>query len=223
MERGESLNRTYFASSLKLNERLKWPQLNSKLDQFISTGTSLEPGQSGRYDRALAWVFRWTLTGPVRGFSRRKSLPACSLRLAAAAIRLRLRLLQYFSLYGLQLQQSKQLQQCRLAASRTRPVCVTEREGQVGACFTGGEKERWGRGVMWSGGSLKRWSVLVALHGGCLYREDTIRYLDMKLIKLFPFHLLLLPGKCPYVATETYNIMIIYIQMCVIRKRIYKS
>jgi hypothetical protein len=45
----------------------------------------------------------------------------CSLRLAAAAIRLRLRLLQYFSLYGLQLQQSKQLQQCRLAASRTRP------------------------------------------------------------------------------------------------------
>jgi hypothetical protein len=40
---------------------------------------------------------------------------------AAAAIRLRLRLLQYFSLYGLQLQQSKQLQQCRLAASRTRP------------------------------------------------------------------------------------------------------
>jgi hypothetical protein len=47
---------------------------------------------------------------------------ACSLRLAAAAIRLRLRLLQYFSLYGLQLQQSKQLQQCRLVASRTRPV-----------------------------------------------------------------------------------------------------
>jgi hypothetical protein len=47
---------------------------------------------------------------------------ACSLRLAAAAIRLRLRLLQYFSLYGLQLQQSKQLQQCRLAASRTRPL-----------------------------------------------------------------------------------------------------
>jgi hypothetical protein len=47
---------------------------------------------------------------------------ACSLRLAAAAIRLRLRLLQYFSLYGLQLQQSKQLQQCRLAASRTRPM-----------------------------------------------------------------------------------------------------
>jgi hypothetical protein len=37
-------------------------------------------------------------------------------------------------------------------------VCVTkrEREGQVGVCFTGGEKERWGRGVMWSGGSLKR-------------------------------------------------------------------
>jgi|UniRef100_A0A804P4L6 hypothetical protein len=51
--------------------------------------------------------------------SRRRT--ACSLRLAAAAIRLRLRLLQYFSLYGLQLQQSKQLQQCRLAASRTRP------------------------------------------------------------------------------------------------------
>jgi hypothetical protein len=48
-------------------------------------------------------------------------LLACSLRLAAAAIRLRLRLLQYFSIYGLQLQQSKQLQQCRLAASRTRP------------------------------------------------------------------------------------------------------
>jgi hypothetical protein len=46
---------------------------------------------------------------------------ACSLRLAAATIRLRLRLLQYFSLYGLQLQQSKQLQQCRLVASRTRP------------------------------------------------------------------------------------------------------
>jgi hypothetical protein len=49
-------------------------------------------------------------------------LAACSLRLAAATIRLRLRLLQYFSLYGLQLQQSKQLQQCRLAASRTRPL-----------------------------------------------------------------------------------------------------
>jgi hypothetical protein len=46
---------------------------------------------------------------------------ACSLRLAAAAIRLRLRLLQYFSLCGLQLQQFKQLQQCRLAACRTRP------------------------------------------------------------------------------------------------------
>jgi hypothetical protein len=43
---------------------------------------------------------------------------------AAAAIRLRLRLLQYFSLYGLQLQQSKQLQQCRLVASRTRPKLV---------------------------------------------------------------------------------------------------
>lgn len=27
-------------------------------------------------------------------------------------------------------------------------VCVIEREGQVGVCFTGGEKERWGRGVM---------------------------------------------------------------------------
>jgi hypothetical protein len=40
---------------------------------------------------------------------------------AAAAIRLRQRLLQYLSLYGLQLQQSKQLQQCRLVASRTRP------------------------------------------------------------------------------------------------------
>jgi hypothetical protein len=52
---------------------------------------------------------------------------ACSLRLAAAAIRLRLRLLQYFSLYGLQLQQSKQLQQCRLVASRTRPVTFTGR------------------------------------------------------------------------------------------------
>jgi hypothetical protein len=52
-------------------------------------------------------------------------LSACSLRLAAAAIRLRLRLLQYFSLYGLQLQQSKQLQQCRLAANRTRRVSVT--------------------------------------------------------------------------------------------------
>jgi hypothetical protein len=49
---------------------------------------------------------------------------ACSLRLAAAAIRLRLRLLQYFSLYGLQLQQSKQLQQCRLVASRTRPNTI---------------------------------------------------------------------------------------------------
>jgi hypothetical protein len=52
-------------------------------------------------------------------------LSACSLRLAAAAIRLRLRLLQYFSLYGLQLQQSKQLQQCRLVASRTRPILST--------------------------------------------------------------------------------------------------
>jgi hypothetical protein len=49
---------------------------------------------------------------------------AFSLRLAAAAIRLRLRLLQYFSLYGLQLQQSKQLQQCRLVASRTRPITL---------------------------------------------------------------------------------------------------
>jgi hypothetical protein len=54
---------------------------------------------------------------------------ACSLRLAAAAIRLRLRLLQYFSLYGLQLQQSKQLQQCRLAASRTRPFFRRVRYG----------------------------------------------------------------------------------------------
>jgi hypothetical protein len=53
-------------------------------------------------------------------------LSACSLRLAAAAIRLRLRLLQYFSLYGLQLQQSKQLQQCRLAASRTRPMTLNK-------------------------------------------------------------------------------------------------
>jgi hypothetical protein len=54
---------------------------------------------------------------------------ACSLRLAAAAIRLRLRLLQYFSLYGLQLQQSKQLQQCRLVASRTRPLlCFSPNE-----------------------------------------------------------------------------------------------
>jgi hypothetical protein len=52
-------------------------------------------------------------------------LSACSLRLAAAAIRLRLRLLQYFSLYGLQLQQSKQLQQCRLVASRTRPISLS--------------------------------------------------------------------------------------------------
>jgi hypothetical protein len=41
--------------------------------------------------------------------SRRRRRRSCSLRLAAAAIRLRLRLLQYFSLYGLQLQQSKQL------------------------------------------------------------------------------------------------------------------
>jgi hypothetical protein len=49
------------------------------------------------------------------------TLRPCSLRLVAAAIRLRLQLLQYFSLYGLQLQQSKQLQQCRLVASRTRP------------------------------------------------------------------------------------------------------
>ena len=53
------------------------------------------------------------------------ALAACSLRLAAAAIRLRLRLLQYFSLYGLQLQQSKQLQQCRLVASRTRPISLS--------------------------------------------------------------------------------------------------
>jgi hypothetical protein len=53
--------------------------------------------------------------------SRRRRRRSCSLRLAAAAIRLRLRLLQYFSLYGLQLQQSKQLQQCQLVASRTRP------------------------------------------------------------------------------------------------------
>jgi hypothetical protein len=56
----------------------------------------------------------------MRPAERPPKLAACSLRLAAAAIRLRLRL-QYFSLYGLQLQQSKQLQQCRLVASRTRP------------------------------------------------------------------------------------------------------
>jgi hypothetical protein len=56
---------------------------------------------------------------------------ACSLRLAAAAIRLRLRLLQYFSLYGLQLQQSKQLQQCRLAACRTRPEATISRDSTI--------------------------------------------------------------------------------------------
>jgi hypothetical protein len=60
-------------------------------------------------------------------------LTACSLRLAAAAIRLRLRLLQYFSLYGLQLQQSKQLQQCRLVASRTRPYLLACQ--QRGPCW----------------------------------------------------------------------------------------
>jgi hypothetical protein len=62
-------------------------------------------------------------TGPRQCHEEEEEPTACSLRLAAAAIRLRLRLrlLQYFSLYGLQLQQSKQLQQCRLVASRTRP------------------------------------------------------------------------------------------------------
>jgi hypothetical protein len=64
-------------------------------------------------------------------------LSSCSLRLAAAAIRLRL--LQYFSLYGLQLQQSKQLQQCRLVASRTRPICLgAARQRVCGSCdFSG--------------------------------------------------------------------------------------
>jgi hypothetical protein len=63
----------------------------------------------------LFFSFFFSIAFPAR------QLSACSLRLAAAAIRLRLRLIQYFSLYGLQLQQSKQLQQCRLAANRTRP------------------------------------------------------------------------------------------------------
>jgi hypothetical protein len=67
---------------------------------------------------AVSW--HWRLLNSYNK-QMRKKLAACSLRLAAAAIRLRLRLLQYFSLYGLQLQQSKQLQQCRLVASRTRP------------------------------------------------------------------------------------------------------
>jgi hypothetical protein len=58
----------------------------------------------------------------------------CSLRLAAAAIRLRLRLLQYFSLYGLQLQQSKQLQQCRLVASRTRSLYSVQTAGALPLC-----------------------------------------------------------------------------------------
>jgi hypothetical protein len=46
MEGGESLNRVYFASGSKLNERLKWLQLNSKPDQFIPPGMSLKTGQS---------------------------------------------------------------------------------------------------------------------------------------------------------------------------------
>jgi hypothetical protein len=68
-----------------------------------------------------AWMM---IAHVLASLSIRPNLTACSLRLAAAIIRLRLRLLQYFSLYGLQLQQSKQLQQCRLAASRTRPKWI---------------------------------------------------------------------------------------------------
>jgi hypothetical protein len=84
----------------------------------------------------------WHARSAVAGYTARslfrlcRLLSACSLRLAAAAIRLRL--LQYFSLYGLQLQQSKQLQQCRLVASRTRPILL-----------------RWG----WASVSLLRASV----------------------------------------------------------------
>jgi hypothetical protein len=75
--------------------------------------------QARRTGRGRTECFRW----PLRSSPAADSFPsACSLRLAAAAIRLRLRLLQYFSLYGLQLQQSKQLKQCRLVASRTRPL-----------------------------------------------------------------------------------------------------
>jgi hypothetical protein len=56
--------------------------------------------------------------GAARGPTRARALLARLVR--CGLFRLRLRLLQYFSLYGLQLQQSKQLQQCRLVASRTR-------------------------------------------------------------------------------------------------------
>jgi hypothetical protein len=74
----------------------------------------------------------------------------CSLRLAAAAIRLWLRLLQYFSLYGLQLQQSKQLQQCRLVASRTRQKRRPETDGApcgpCGRSVRGGFGSRVGAG-----------------------------------------------------------------------------
>jgi hypothetical protein len=53
IEGGESLNRTCFASMSKLNERLKWPQPNSKPDQFNPPGRNLETDQSGPYERAL--------------------------------------------------------------------------------------------------------------------------------------------------------------------------
>jgi hypothetical protein len=56
MEGGKSLNRACFASSSGLNERLKWPQLNSKPDQFIPLGRSLETGQFDRYEQALIQV-----------------------------------------------------------------------------------------------------------------------------------------------------------------------
>lgn len=52
MEVGESLNRACFASRSKLNERLKWPQPNSKPDQFIPPGRNLETDQSDPYERA---------------------------------------------------------------------------------------------------------------------------------------------------------------------------
>jgi hypothetical protein len=53
MEGGESLNRVCFVSRSKLNERLKWPQPNSKPDQFIPPGRNLKTDQSGPYERAL--------------------------------------------------------------------------------------------------------------------------------------------------------------------------
>jgi hypothetical protein len=97
----------------------------------LQTCLARSSGQSVHMTPRHATVVRRTIRIGIVG--RVNQSTACSLRLAAAAIRLRLRLLQYFSLYGLQLQQSKQLQQCRLVASRTRPKLVVpdQRPGRL--------------------------------------------------------------------------------------------